>query len=372
MPRNSFFGKKQAAAILKHGILGRYLSTFCSKTGARSTGNRVVFLDGYAGQGVYDDGQPGSPILASRTASSLAKIRSLLGLYIERDRRTADELASNLARTDHDHHIMCGELEDCLPEALDMLQDTDPLFAFFDPFGLPISMTMLARVMEHSRMSGSYRQGPPTEVLVTFSYPGLRRNAGHLTSASTKTAHLKGQPKRFAALDEILGGQWWREIWMSGQDDRVSLIASGYANRLAEEMQARAWYQVPISDRWDGPTVYDLLFFTQFPEEGIWYFNQCVSLAIEDFQKLCSGGQLELDPRAREEGWSKTIESNIQQILQETGSFTLAQQVIRVYGSTLGHAREKHVRVALKRLHQAGSITHDGKGDVPSAYIERT
>lgn len=72
MTESLFFEERQAAAILKHGILGRYVRTFCSKTGKESPGNRVVYLDGYAGQGAYDDGQPGSPILAAKTAGSLA------------------------------------------------------------------------------------------------------------------------------------------------------------------------------------------------------------------------------------------------------------------------------------------------------------
>lgn len=54
--------------MFKHGILSRYPVVFAAKTGSASPGNRVVFLDGYAGRGEYDDGQPGSPLPLSRAA----------------------------------------------------------------------------------------------------------------------------------------------------------------------------------------------------------------------------------------------------------------------------------------------------------------
>jgi len=373
MPESSFFDEKQAAAILKHGILGRYVRTFCSKTGGRSAGNRVVYLDGYAGQGAYDDGQPGSPILAARTAGSLAQVRNVLGIYIEKNKETAELLAENLALTNHNHQILRGELEECLAEALLLVQEDDPLFAFFDPFGLPISMDLIAKVMGHSCMREGYRQGPPTEVLVTLSYPGLRRNAGHLTSVSTNAGYVKGRETRLESLDEILGGAWWRSIWEGGSADRVALIASGYTDRLAERMSARGWYQVPVSRRWHGPTAYELLFFTQYPEEGIWYFNECVSLAVESFRAFCSRGQLDLDPvEVREQRWTSIIRTNIQETLQKRVGIHLGKEMSVVYGATLGYAREKHLRAAIKQLHQYGAIKHDGKGSLANAYVERS
>lgn len=260
-----------------------------------------------------------------------------------------------------------------MAEALLLVEETDPLFAFFDPFGLPISMDLIAKVMGHSRMREGYRQGPPTEVLVTLSYPGLRRNAGHLTSASKNARYLKGRETRLGNLDGILGGAWWRSIWEGGSADRVSLIASGYTDRLAERMSARGWYRVSVSRRWDGPPVYELLFFTQYPEEGIWYFNECVSLAVESFRAFCSRGQLDLDPvEVREKRWTSIIRSNIQEALQDRVGIDLGREMDLAYGATLGYAREKHLRAAIKQLHRCGAIKHDGKGSLANAYVERS
>jgi hypothetical protein len=42
----AFFQRKQAAAVLKHGILERYPTVFATMTGSSSRGGRVVYLDG--------------------------------------------------------------------------------------------------------------------------------------------------------------------------------------------------------------------------------------------------------------------------------------------------------------------------------------
>ncbi len=50
---NFFAEEKDPAAILKHGVLKRYLSKFAGATSSTSPGRRVGFLDGYAGEGEY-------------------------------------------------------------------------------------------------------------------------------------------------------------------------------------------------------------------------------------------------------------------------------------------------------------------------------
>lgn len=69
----SFFNEPQGAAILKHGILKRYLPLYATKVG--SVAGEVVYLDCYAGPGLYGDGSDGSPALALATADALAGYR---------------------------------------------------------------------------------------------------------------------------------------------------------------------------------------------------------------------------------------------------------------------------------------------------------
>jgi hypothetical protein len=51
--QSQFFKEQRPAAVLKHGILHRYLRVFASKTGSTAPGHRVAYLDGYSGPGQY-------------------------------------------------------------------------------------------------------------------------------------------------------------------------------------------------------------------------------------------------------------------------------------------------------------------------------
>ncbi len=62
-----FFEERQGAAVLKHAILEQYLPLFVAKPGKFAPEHRVAYVDAYAGAGVYDSGEPGSPALAVAT-----------------------------------------------------------------------------------------------------------------------------------------------------------------------------------------------------------------------------------------------------------------------------------------------------------------
>ena len=367
---NGFFAERKAAAILKHGILGRYLRVFCSKTGLRSPDHRVIYLDGYAGPGMYDNGDPGSPALAVTTAERLADCRELYGIYVENNPTLAHELEARLGKTGHQHIVLQGTIEDHLEEVLATIGKDQPLFAFFDPFGLGVSMDLLASAMEHARYVAGRRDGPATEALLNFSRRGLERSAGHLTSEKRGPVYSKAQSAILARLDATLGGDWWKPIWASGDPDRTARIADEYVGRLVEATSAQGWYRVPVSRAPYTPPIYDLVLLTHFPEQGIWHFNECVSNAMEDFESFCKGGQLDLEPlEEREKHWVEMIKRNVLSLLEATGGFIVWERLAQVLSGCMGLAREKHLRRALKELHKEGHISHDGKYDLRDALI---
>src|ERR1019366_1608738 len=97
---NQFFEKAQPAAILKHGILSRYFPVFAWRAGSMSPNNHVAYIDGYAGPGQYQDGQPGSPALAVETARAVLNSRAgrlIDGYLVERDKETYELLVQFIA-----------------------------------------------------------------------------------------------------------------------------------------------------------------------------------------------------------------------------------------------------------------------------------
>jgi three-Cys-motif partner protein len=352
--QSQFFREQRPAAVLKHGILSRYLRLFASKTGSTAPDHRVAYLDGYSGPGEYQDGTPGSPMLAVETARILGDIRNFEGFYVEKEEDSYQRLCDALARTDHRFSTFHGVVEDHLPTIMEAV-GAAPLFAFFDPFGLGVPFDMLIEYVL-SRKRG--QMGPATEVLLNFSLPGLRRNAGHLTSTSTDPAYVKARPKLVEGVDATLGGDWWHPIWQAANNDREEVIARGYVQRLREA--AGGWGQatIPVQNRWDGPPVYYLVFLTSY-QGGLWAFAQVLSTAMEEYREYAHQfyGMLDFDQLPdREARWIEQIAINLGSHLTERGPFVIGDDMTEIYGATLGFARETHVRQALKRLCGEGSI----------------
>lgn len=357
-----FFNGRQAAAVMKHELLGGYLPIFASMTG--SVAGDVVYIDGYAGPGLYSDGTPGSPELALRTAEKLALNRgraTLRGHLIEKRRRFAEQLQETVDRHSlTDWQVHNGTADEKVPPILDELSPSSPLFAFLDPFGLAISFDLLTRVLKRSgrvdRRTGRRTGGAATEVLMNFSVNGIQRVGGQLTATTSHPAVAKAGEAQIRHLDAVLGGSWWQPIWLSGQADRFDVILEGYKNRVCRAVPGLEHYDIPVADRWRGAPAYYLVFFTMHPD-GMWKFNEQVSLATEKYREFCHRDENLLfdpdPPEARRAAWEQEIQANVGDLLRAGQSFRPVDLMTEVFGYSLGYARETHVRAALNRLYDA-------------------
>lgn len=337
----SFFESPQGAARLKLGILGRYVAQFTSKVGSRSAGNRVCYFDGYAGQGFYDDGEAGSPVVAAQAAELFQnKFRDLDGFLVEKDRETFEALVDSfpLSTTWQLRHGTANEYVD------EMLEwaGSSPLLAFIDPFGLGVSYSDLKRIMS--------RPGK-TEILLNVSKPGVRRNAGHLTSEKDYKARQAFVDK----VDRCLGGDWWQAIWEEAPGDEAARkICIEFCSRVSDDLKC-GYFVVPVRDRLDGPIDYYLLLLTRH-QDGHWHFNESVSNTMQEQIKVhCEEtGEIPFDET---DTYVTHIEENILRILDDGDqSLPLNRSMSSVYGTALGRARQTHVRKALVRLQKAGHI----------------
>ncbi len=193
MPSNDeFFASRRAAAAFKHGLLRRYPVVFAGKAGSITSG-RVVFLDGYAGAGRYEDGSPGSPLLFVQAARSLAQLRrTVTAVFVEQHPDRCAQLREALAEVDAaevDYHTVEGDLGLQLPGLLSAAAGS-ALFAFLDPFGTALDRQQLrSDLLDRSGRA-------PTEVLLHFSIstvaPGsgacYGRQAGTSGSWTSRTA----------------------------------------------------------------------------------------------------------------------------------------------------------------------------------------
>lgn len=384
----AFFVAPQPAAVLKHGILRRYVTVFASKTGAGASGKKVVYLDGYAGPGRYDNGEPGSPALAVDAARQLADYRNLHCVFVEGDKKHHKALADMLAAeagpdltTEHHH----GKVEDHLPAIL-AAHPQEPMFAFLDPFGLGLSFdTLTTSLLGRHRPGISLALQPKTEVLLNFTVPGLERVGGFLDS----TKAIKNRDATLQRMDQVMGGDWWREIYRSSSgSDRLDRIVSEYRDRLSAAAGGWGGWIVPVFDKVGGHPEYLLLHFTRH-HDGRWEFHEALSLATREWREACAKAagpskQEQLaalgvlpfegmdDPVPFEEdesAWVDEIAANLRAELGQGTPFVVQDRTGEVFGRTLGLARSMHVRKGVKRLHKAGETATDGKGDIQTMVI---
>ncbi|HEV7720415.1 MAG TPA: three-Cys-motif partner protein TcmP, partial [Iamia sp.] len=256
----SFFEEPQGAAVFKHALLGRYLVPFVTKTGSRSAGGRVAYLDAFAGAGSYEDGSPGSPSLAIETARALSSIRELRCYFVEADRRNFERLSSLIASSEASatSEAMRGDATEFLQQVLKKASG-QPMFALLDPFGLGIPFDDLTQqLLARSTWRYGRRQGPVTEVLVNFVHAGVYRNASKIEVRSKDPVQHANARAVVDRVDATLGGPWWQEIWRQGgtTEERVAAIRDAYSGRVVAAA-GTGWrsYTVQVQDSWQGRPV---------------------------------------------------------------------------------------------------------------------
>ena len=228
MPKGAgdeYWEQQRLPSVFKHDLLSRYLPIFAGKTGSRAPG--VVYLDGYAGRGRYEDGTPGSAerilqiaenqrALGSTTVSSSTNRTrnptpsSSRGGRVRRARRPSRGFPQRGHQRSQRGHRR-GRAFAAVPVPRPMRAGHPILRSWRDTLTGPRAV-----------------KWPPTEVLLNFSLEAVRRIAGHVTSATPNE-------KTMARLDEALGGDWWRSLVVRGVTDHaVNQIVTGFMERLAD------------------------------------------------------------------------------------------------------------------------------------------
>lgn len=163
----------------KHEILGRYLGAWFGILGQKIP--RIVYIDGFCGPGIYEGGEPGSPIIALQKAKPLAeKYPGTEFEFIFIDERSdridnlkilinQDSYPPNMRRT-----LLAGDFESKFSERLSDIETEGashtPIFAFIDPFGFSgVPFDIVGKLLKN----------PNTEILINIMADSINRFAEH-------------------------------------------------------------------------------------------------------------------------------------------------------------------------------------------------
>ncbi|MBI2989190.1 MAG: three-Cys-motif partner protein TcmP [Deltaproteobacteria bacterium] len=202
----------------KHIILKRYLDAWLPIM-TRWHG-RVLYIDGFAGPGKYQEGEDGSPIIALKSAlHHKASLKAeLVFLFVEAVSERylhLDGLVKEMplprnftAKTIH------GKFDETVTGLLNYVDEQKvrlaPAFVFIDPFGFSHTpFTLIQRFMTN----------PRCEVLITFMYEAINRFIDH--------------PELPETYDALFGTNKWREVVSeTNPAERRRRIHDIYKNQL--------------------------------------------------------------------------------------------------------------------------------------------
>ncbi|WP_051813035.1 three-Cys-motif partner protein TcmP [Kitasatospora sp. MBT63] len=355
-------------STLKHSLLGRYIPQFGGMTGSRD--GRVVYLDGYAGEGRYESGLPGSAEIAMRVASKHLSQHGLRWtcFFTERELKSVTrlrEIAGIYQKQGVDARVHHGSVGGVMDEVLEAAAGL-PLFLFLDPCGLGLPWDRLTQALAARRTA---KRWPPTEFLMNFSMVAVRRLGGNARSA-------KGVEASSERFDEVCGGRWWRDFFPAGQDvapGADEAVAAEYARRL-EEATGMLVRSIPVAKAPHHKPVYHLVYGT-WREHGLWVFGDAAARARDQWwQELeveeekhepdalfSTTSLIRPDARALTAAAIPAIADNLEQLLRRhRRPIKLVDHTADVFGDYYGQVTEVAARAAVKHLHEQGRTPSTG------------
>ncbi len=244
---DDFFVEKKPWSKVKDELLGCYLTPYVSKI--LCTYKPVAYVDCFAGKGKFDDGNPGSPLIALDIfQEGLAKTKMDGKARIDAafiDLNYAGDLETNLSAYPG-VKIVSGAYEDTIDELLKSKTGWN-VFLYIDPYGI--------KALDCSKFDAfANGQFNTIELLINMNSFGFIREACNAMGTKFKVDDsgffddlveydptiLDATDKSIEALNRIAGGDYWREIiikYKSGEIDGYKAeeyFSEQYCQRLSE------------------------------------------------------------------------------------------------------------------------------------------
>jgi three-Cys-motif partner protein len=238
----------------KHEILRRYLGAWFPVLTHGGWNRRVIFFDGFAGPGIYDKGEPGSPIIALDTLVSHKMFEQLhhtefVMIFVEKDTARFESLEKQIALfwqkvggqpsnikvlTVNDEFVTAAtDLLETLAEAKKQLA---PTFAFIDPFGWSgVPLDVICRLLAYDKC----------EVFFNLMYDSMNRFLTH-----EQTAHHRR---------ELFGGTEYLNADGLNPAERNEFLHELYGRKLQEVGGFKYVHRFEMLNR-QNHTVYSLFF----------------------------------------------------------------------------------------------------------------
>jgi three-Cys-motif partner protein len=298
---DDFFLEKKAWSFVKDELLGCYFKPYVSKI--LHTYKPLVYVDCFAGKGKFDDGNPGSPLIALDIISQCQANTTATGASIEAtfiDLNYAADLQENLK--DYPWvKIISGKYEDNIRGFLKNKSGCN-VFLYIDPYGIKALQCTLFDDFARGKFNS-------IELLINMNSFGFIREACHAMGAifddkeifedlvEYEPTKMDASEKSIKELNEIAGGDYWQPIIVSYKKheingyDAESRFAEQYCMRL---MQSYTYVlNMPLRIKRNQRPKYRLIYATNH-RDGCLLMVDNICNRWQALQEIQSGGQLQL------------------------------------------------------------------------------
>ncbi len=251
-----------ALTQFKHELLKNYLKAWFPIL-AQSRNRRIIFLDGFAGPGIYQGGEPGSPIIALKTLIKhsvfpQSEQTEFIFIFVEKDKERFSILENEVKKfwekqtNGQPDNVIIKTLNASLKKtATEIICELNkqknqqaPIFAFLDPFGWSdLSMNLIGKLVAANK----------GEVLINFMYDKVNRFVTDKRPAIAKT---------FTELFGICGDELKKARGLAPQERKMYLLPL-YKNQLKEKCGFKFVCHFEIYSTKKNRTAYFLIFGTR-------------------------------------------------------------------------------------------------------------
>ncbi len=245
---------------VKLEVLSEYLQKFT--TASYKKADERIYIDAFAGEGVYEDRLTGQEMLGSARRALEVDPPFTILRYFERQGK-AEQLEADLRREypGRDIRVIPGDCNETIGQALEELEPVRwaPTFAFLDPDGMELAWETVAELAAFRRVG----KGTKAEIWMLFASGGMLRTLVLEEGRdASETDH--------ARVTRVLGTEAWHayyELRRRGEID-ARTAREAYVNLLRWRLEKVLGYdkahalEVPNEQ---GVPLYHMVFATDHP-----------------------------------------------------------------------------------------------------------
>lgn len=362
---DDFFKEKKPWSEVKDDLLGHYLKPYFQKI--LHTRRTIIYVDCFAGKGAFEDGKPGSPLIALHTiedclSQTIITQSNIQSYFI--DLNYAHDLAENL-KDYSSVNIISGKYEEQIEEILKNKNGCN-VFLYVDPYGIKaLDCTLFDSFASHGFNS--------IELLINMNSFGFIREGCRVLGVKFDddiledlveydSTQLTADGKSKMALDKIAGGDYWVEIIERKRKGQITAyeaeaeFAEAYCKRLR---QSYAYVlNMPLRIKVGQVPKYRMIHATNHADGALLMVDNIFG-RWEFMQDIQSGGQLSLFEENVE---NETIdEEDVRQkvidYLSKLSSFNRMNPIMADFYSIYGViCRTKTVKAIFKDLEKSGKL----------------